>query len=250
MVNVGGTRNLIKFILSCNSGVQLHYVSTAFIVGRAGVNFGETEFDLSQRFNNTYEQSKFETERLIRRFIKNGKLTAMIYRPSIVVGDYVNGITNNFRMFYQPFRTLSFELLKEIPVMQNTRLNLIPCDKAALAIYLLSTNFRNKKVYHIISPKPVKIMNLMQFASNFFGYQPPKYMSPNKFNKYKLTPVLRKIIEPYFPYFTFQSRFRFENAKRDLKKAGYSFPEINNLFLRKIFRFAVKKRYIRVKGKT
>lgn len=116
-INVNGTKSLLEFALSCKENGQFryfHHISTVAVAGGKKGIFYEKELDVGQSFNNTYEQSKFETEKIIEKYRKKG-LPIIVYRPAIITGDAVSGYTSNFRMFYQPLHLLCFELFKEIP---------------------------------------------------------------------------------------------------------------------------------------
>jgi thioester reductase-like protein len=243
-VNVQGTKNICNFALKCKNLNKLNYVSTAFISGNFRGRFSEKDYDKSQEFNNTYEQSKFEAEREIHKFIKKG-LKVAVYRPSIIVGQYKTGKTNNFRMFYQPFRTLSLNILERIPITINTKLNLIACDTVAKAIYILSKNYNNSDVYHIVSPRSIPIMDLMKFASKFFGYKEPDYTALKKFNLSSLNPVQKSLINPYIPYFNFCASFDSQYTQKKLRKVKYRFPHINKNFIIRQFKFCEKAGYIK-----
>ncbi len=243
-VNVEGTRKILEFAQRCPNLSKFHYLSSAFIAGRFEGCFSENDFNFGQKFNNTYEQSKFEAEQLIRNF-GNGSFIIQIYRPSIIVGDYHLGLTNNFRMFYQPFRSLSLGYFNEIPIHKETLLNIIPCDAVAEAIFCLSQS-RNKKArtYHIVSPQNLPIMHLMNFASSYFGYKAPKYVDLLEFNLGDLTTVQRKILEPYIPYFNFRAIFSGVETFEELISVGYSFPKIDDFFLTRLFKYCCDVGYI------
>ena len=100
-VNVEGTENLFEFACRCSKLSKVNYIISTFIAGNNKGRFSENDLNRGQRFNNTYEQSKFEAELLLNRY-KNKDFKIVVYRPSIVVGEYASGMTNNFKGF--PFR--------------------------------------------------------------------------------------------------------------------------------------------------
>jgi thioester reductase-like protein len=91
-VNVEGTREVVRFLQEAPRLEALHYVSTAYVSGRATGTFRETDLDLGQSFKNHYEETKFLAEVEV---VKSG-LPSTIYRPSIVVGDSRTGETAKF----------------------------------------------------------------------------------------------------------------------------------------------------------
>lgn len=243
LVNVEGTKNIVHFARGVKKLRKINYISTAFVAGNYSGIFKECNLNLYQEFNNTYEQSKFEAEVMLRKYSK--QLSVVIYRPSIVVGEYRTGITNNFRMFYQPFRTLSLEAFDKIPVNKKTKLNIISCDAVAKAIYLISTNYHHPSTYHIVSPKSISITKLMNFASEFFCYKQPKFVALEDFKSSKYSPVYRKMLESYIPYFNFKATFGCKQTLACLKKLNYVYPEINDQFLGRLFNFCLQSGYIK-----
>lgn len=87
--NVGGTRNVVELVNRHN--FRLYHVSTAYVAGDAGGQFGEDDLDVGQGFHNSYERSKFLAEQVVR-----GECVApyTILRPSIIVGGHEAGTPN------------------------------------------------------------------------------------------------------------------------------------------------------------
>lgn len=243
LFNVGGTKNIMDFSSRCSCLQKFHYISTAFIAGTFKGMFSECDLDVGQGFNNTYEQSKFEAELLVREYY-NSRFHIAIYRPSIVVGEYATGETNNFNMFYQPFRSLSLGYFEKIPIDPETVLNLIPCDAAAKAIALLGAEVRNNCVFHIISPVNTPINDLMNCASRYIGYENPKFVKLHNFNPDSLGIYKRKIIDPYIPFFNFKSVFDARKTFEALLGSGFTYPLINDGFINRLLEFSIQKGYI------
>jgi len=235
-----------KFAYSCNKFTKLNYISTAFVVGNSRIQFTEADLNTNQDFNNTYEKSKYEAELLARDFIKKG-LKIAIYRPSIVVGDYLSGETTNFRMFYKPFRSLSLGLFAELPLNKDGYLNLIPVDYAARAIFTLAENEDSAEVYHIVNPRHFSLLYLMNFAADFLGYKNPKFISLGEFNSSRLTTVQKKILKIYLPYFTYGALFCSKKTQKILARHRFFYPETSKGFLKRIFNFCIKSGYFNCK---
>ena len=84
-INVNGTRAVIDFARAAQDRGSLDHfihVSTAFVAGRHRGVFREDQLDVGQTFRNTYEQTKWEGEQLIR----GSGLDYTIFRPSIIHG--------------------------------------------------------------------------------------------------------------------------------------------------------------------
>lgn len=91
--NVNSTERIVKF---ANKGKlkEIHYVSTLAVSGYSTGNiytvFTEDDFNCGQLFISNYEKTKFEAEKLIRKFFdENG--TGRIYRSSHIAADLENG---------------------------------------------------------------------------------------------------------------------------------------------------------------
>ena len=91
--NVDSTAELLRLAQLCAarhaSEFRFNHVSTAYICGRREGRLLESELGVGQSFWNGYEQSKLESEGLVRAVM--GDLRATVYRPSQVVGDAARG---------------------------------------------------------------------------------------------------------------------------------------------------------------
>ncbi|WP_433333445.1 SDR family oxidoreductase [Spirillospora sp. CA-294931] len=85
-VNVEGTRQVLDLAAAADQPV-LHHVSTAFVAGsRPDGVIDEVGEDTAEEFENPYEQSKADGERLVRDWAHQGG-TAVVHRPTILVSD-------------------------------------------------------------------------------------------------------------------------------------------------------------------
>jgi nucleoside-diphosphate-sugar epimerase len=105
-VNVEGTRRMLELATDVSArgrGLRrFAHVSTAYVAGTHRGVFGETDLECGQGFHNSYERSKWEAERLVRRHAE--RLPVQVMRPSVVVGDELSGWTASFNVIYQPLR--------------------------------------------------------------------------------------------------------------------------------------------------
>src|SRR5258708_5429202 len=79
-INVEGTRNVLDFLQEAPRFSRLHYVSTAYVSGRAKGLFRESDLDVGQGFKNHYEETKFQAEVEVVR----SRVPRTIYRPGAV----------------------------------------------------------------------------------------------------------------------------------------------------------------------
>jgi hypothetical protein len=129
----------------------------------------ETELDVGQTPGNDYERSKIESEQAVRAADFLDVLT--VYRPSIIVGDLVNGFTNTFHGFYKPLRIVqpfveaflqasleSGSLLDVLGMSGSECKNLVPVDwvSAVMARIILDPS-RHGTTYHLTSTRPTSV---------------------------------------------------------------------------------------------
>lgn len=166
--NVQGTAHVLE--LCRTAGIRrLHHVSTAYVCGLRRGRVLETELDVGQTPGNDYERSKIEAERLVRAADWFDVRT--VYRPSIIVGDLVNGFTNTFHGFYKPLRIVqpfiepfvqasleSGSLLDVLGMTGQERKNLVPVDwvSAVLSRIILDPALHGS-TYHLTSTRPTGV---------------------------------------------------------------------------------------------
>jgi thioester reductase-like protein len=141
-INVEGTRRVLDFAVDCkndNPGfVRVDYVSTAFVAGIKPGSVSESDLNRGQGFANAYEQTKYESELLVREYFD--RLPIAIERPSIVVGDSRNGFTPHFKVLYWPLLLLAKNILPFIPCNPKAHLDIVPVDYVSKGLYAILTH--------------------------------------------------------------------------------------------------------------
>ncbi len=246
-INVTGTQNMLEFAMKCRqdgSFNSFHHVSTVAIMGKSGGVFYENELDKNQRFNNTYEQSKFEAEKLVNRYREKG-LSVSVYRPSIITGDSTTGEVSNFQMLYQPLHIISLEIFNKIPANKEMDYNLVPVDYVARAISLISSVSDNNKNYHLTNPNTITLDFLLDVASSYFGFKKPKIMISKEFNFKTLKGFRRKVLNPYLPYLNHEKVvFDTRNFDKAISGKGFSWPAVDKDLLLRLFGYCADVNYI------
>ncbi len=245
-INLDGTKNILKLAESCPNLKKFNYISTAFVAGDWSCSFSENDFDLHQKFNNNYEKSKFEAELFIRRK-KYKNFEILIFRPSIILGDYTRGRTTNFKMFYEPLRIFSKEILKVAPADVGCLHNIIPVDLAARAICVLGNNARGG-TYHIVNPCDTKAGYFVDLAAKFFNYKNPEFIPLKQFNFQDLTPVQHSLIKVFIPYFNYKAKFLSDRTQAMLRRYHFCYPEISTDYFERIFQFCLTSGFIKRKS--
>jgi len=253
-VNVAGTKNVLECCALCKKRGHLkkvNHISTAFIAGTHKGTFKERDLDVGQRFNNTYEESKFDGEKTVNKFRADG-LDIDIYRPGIILGRYSDGMTTKLKMLYQPLRFLAMELIKKIPVSDNNKAYLLNVDVTAKAIHSIANATKGEnKNYHIIYPNNKTSHYILRIASDYFGFPAPKMVNRESFNWEKeFTPAQRMMIAPYLPYFNCKIRFAVDNSISKLKDSSFKYPEFDEENLKRLFAYCHKVGFIKKRSKN
>lgn len=186
--NVDGTRNVLNFASGVKNLELVLDTSTAYVAGtERGVAY-EDELYGRSGFNNPYEQSKFEGERIAREYIRDG-FPVIVVRPSIVVGDSKTGEISGFDMVYGPWRAA--KVAKDIFVRKNgenmnkdgrievpvrmqgrdsSRMNIIPVDYVVDMMARLAQNKENiGKIFHLTNPAYTTLGFLRDAICDYLG---------------------------------------------------------------------------------
>lgn len=260
-VNVSSTQAILDFVhfaqIRQRTKINLHYVSTAYVVGDTESIVSPHDINLDVPFKNTYEQSKAEAEVLARKACND--LHCVIYRPSIIVGDSWTGETSSFNVIYAPAKFLARGLLKVVPGLPYAPFDIVPVDYVADAIAVLSKfEFRSGSSFHLCAGvgEEVTLLELLDYLFLSMNrtvsgsYVQPPFLSPElmnvihqsvnvalegvrsieKFLGVKLD-VLQKIL-PYFSYMIRNPRFDTSDTISILKGVMDPPPAFNQYALR------------------
>ena len=247
-VNVGGTRRMLEFATLAQERGGLHryaQVSTAYVAGMHTGRFTEDDLDVGQEFRNTYEQSKFESEKLIRE--QAGHLPWIVLRPSIIVGDQSSGWTSAFNVMYWPLRALSTGLFRAVPAMPESPLDIVSIDYVADAIYELAEcpqDSAHKTFLLTASEDATNFGEIVSLASRYFRKPEPEAVPPSEFNigPGSLSDAAMEAIRVYFPYFAIATKFDNARTRARLAQAGIHCPPLRE-YLHRLLDFATKSRW-------
>jgi len=247
-INVSGTRNVLDFALRCKKKGRFNFfyhVSTVGVAGKTGGVFHEDSLDVSQRFYNTYEQTKFEAEKLIDVYKGKG-LSIAVFRPGIITGNSITNEVNAYQMVYQILHILSQELFDELPVNRGLRSGFVPVDYVAKAISLVSSNGSSAKTYHLVNPNVISFEFFLDIASGYFGFRKPLLVSEKQYDYDRLLWFQKRLIDPCLPYLVHKNIvFDSRNFESAVRREGFNWPDIDRGFLIKLFKFCNKTGYIK-----
>ena len=174
-INVAGTRRVLEFAELCRDrgGIRrFAYVSTAYVAGDHPGRFGEDQLDVGQGFRNSYEHSKFEAERLVRRCAY--ELPVQIFRPSIIVGEQSSGWTASFNVLYPPLKGFEAGAYPALPARPDTPVDVVPVDYVADAIFELAERpAEHEEVNHLVAGERATTVGLARRARRALLRSPP-----------------------------------------------------------------------------
>jgi thioester reductase-like protein len=251
--NLEGTRRVLelaKFAQKSGQPGRFNYVGTAYIAGKRRGIIYEQEFTHSRGFHNTYEQSKYEAEALVRQAMQDGPVS--IYRPSIIIGNSRTGETSNFKAFYWPIRAYALGQMKVLPGLASCRIDLVPVDYVASAVIHLSNQAEAiGGCYHLTAGREnlTELGEIVAAAVDFFKIKRPYIIHPAFLRLAEGWPgrlllndrALKtlKLGEPYYPYFATNLEYDTRQAFAVLEPAGICAPPVRNFFER-LFRYCLE----------
>lgn len=245
LVNVKGTRHMLRFAENCSSLNRFHYVSTCYVSGRYAGEFSENDLQKGQTFNNFYEETKYLAELEVQKCMASG-LPATVYRPSIVVGNSRTGATQKYD---GPYFIIQWILRQPayaiVPIIGDTnrcQVNLIPSDFLIDAIsHLSSLELSRDKVYQLCSPDPPTVSELLAILEDATERKLVRVPLPKLIAKgaLKYVPGVYRLmrIEPEaIEYFVHPTRYSCDHMLHDLKGTDIACPPFSS-YARNLVKF-------------
>ena len=153
--NVLGTANVLTLARAAHADHGLEralHVSTAYVAGRRTGEIGEEDLSDRSGFDNDYERTKYEAERLVREAAMD--LPVTVARPGMIVGDSRTGEIATFNTFYVLLRRYLTHPTHFVPVSRKLRVNIVPVDHVADAIVQLLMDPRAEgRTVHLTAPR-------------------------------------------------------------------------------------------------
>jgi thioester reductase-like protein len=237
LVNIEGTRNVLDFARGLPDLRALHYVSTCYVSGRFGGTFLESDLEKGQVFNNFYESTKFEAERLVRARMKDG-LPAVIYRPSIVVGDSRTGATRKYDGPYFVIQWLLRQgksaLLPRLGDPSKFTINLVPSNYVLDAMVRLSQQPSSiGQTFQLADPRPYTIGKIVDILARDCERSLIQIPLPKNFAKFAVSAVpglegWLGIPRGALDYFVHPTRYDTSETLRSLQGTGIECPDFSS----------------------
>lgn len=239
-INCGGTRRMLAIARQCADSGRLErfvYLGTSSVSGRRAGQIHEHELEMGQTFFNTYEQSKCESERIVRDHFRT--LPCTVFRPSIIIGDSRTGMTTTFNVIYIPLRLVQKGLLTAIPGTPATTLDLVPIDWVDDAmVAILRRSDSAGKVYHITAgpDRAARLGEVVARAAAYFDARTPlahprtvSYIGREEFDRRRHAKsgreeALMSQLDTLLPYVSIDRLFDSANTDAALAGTGLAFP--------------------------
>jgi thioester reductase-like protein len=254
-VNCGGTRRVLALARRGAASGKLKrfvYIGTSSVSGRREGVVTEDELEAGQRFFNTYEQSKCESERIVRDHF--GEIPAVIFRPSIIIGDSRTGATSSFNVIYIPLRLVQRGLLSFVPGTPGTKLDLVPIDWVDdVIVHIMGREESIGKVCHVTAgpDRAASLGDVVLHATAYFDRHTPlaaprsmEFVTEEEFaRRRKLTrgreEALLGQLDTLLPYVSIDRLFDSRNTEALLAGSGITFPRFST-YAEKIFAYCLK----------
>jgi thioester reductase-like protein len=246
-INLEGTRRMLEFaeLTRERGGLDCYgHLSTAYVAGTHAGRFSERDLDVGQTFHNSYEQSKFEAEQLVR---SHDGLPAKILRPSIVVGDRSSGWTAAFNVLYWPLRAFARGMFTAIPGVSSAPVDVVSIDYVADAVHALcETSGGSGETYHLTAGSQAStIGEIAGLASRYFRRPQPKVLPPAEFAARTCTAAETSALDAsraYFPYFSIDTVFEDAATRARLEPEGILASPLSD-YLERLLDFATRSRW-------
>ncbi|MDD3117602.1 MAG: SDR family oxidoreductase, partial [Victivallales bacterium] len=186
-INYQGTMKMLELARRLQVK-EFHYVSTAYVAGKR-VGVAKEDELINSGFNNSYENSKFDSETMVR---KSG-LNFTIYRPSIIVGRLSDGKVRRPLAFYRILEFMAklkkhhcaklkldptawMEMDLRFETYPSETVYFVPIDYVQRAIFSLFSKPVCNKTYHITGNSPVSVHDIARNISNTLKIRGVKVM--------------------------------------------------------------------------
>jgi len=171
-VNLEGTKNVLAFASRCPRLKAFVALSTVHVAGkRTGIIY-EEELDHTSGFVNSYEQSKYEAELLLRESMS--ALPISVLRLSTVLGS-TTGEVRRMAAIHHALRLYYNSLAPMIPGKQDSLVDLIAVDYAAGAVeHFAVEDFLAGRTFHICGGEnALTLARLLELTREaFLRYRP------------------------------------------------------------------------------
>lgn len=219
-VNIDGTRGVLELAAECRRLRRMCHWSSATVSGKRKGIILEEELDEGQRFNNFYEETKFEAEKLAAAARR--RLPITIFRPSIIVGDSRTGEIDKFDgPYYLMVLIVQGPLDVHLPLPGRgvAPMHLVPIDYVVDAAYALSLDERAAGgTFHLVDPNPFAARQVYELVAERAHKKRPRGFIPTGVAKTLLrTPGLERLARAPLAFLESFDHLAFYNCRHTLR---------------------------------
>lgn len=230
-VNVDGTRHVLNFARELPNLQRLGHMSTTAVSGDHEGPFREDDYDVGQNFHNTYEETKFRAEGLVRE--ARGELPVVIFRPTIVVGHSETGEIEKIDGPYYLFRAIERNMHLVLPDTGTALCHVEPVDFVADAwVTLFEHEAAPGNCYHLADPDPPTYREFVERVCDRWDKPRPKiYLPPALVEAaFRLPGVesLTGVPAASLPYTHLNREYPADRANALLDEAGIRCPPVED----------------------
>jgi thioester reductase-like protein len=256
LTNVTGTANVLAFCEALGIRQFLH-VSTAYVCGKRTGHMLESELNVGQEFANCYEESKVESEEMVRaaKFIND--LT--VFRPAIIIGDSRTGLTFSYHNFYWMLQ-LAYSLVNGMSEKDFTgkfpaqvvkfnidgteRKNLVPVDWVSEAMSRIIVDPKlHGETYHLTPRIPVNMRLVLDVVEETVGFYGTGFYGAGerRAGASEAEELFHQQMAVYQSYWRDDPTFDSSNTQRALP--DYRCPHVDRPMLARLSQVAIESRF-------
>jgi len=188
--NYHGTANVVDFAITSDIK-EFHYVSTAYVCGKASEKVTEDQLDVGQELRNDYEQSKFDAEKLVRA--AKGFRSVTVFRPAVIIGDSKTGYTSTYHGLFLYLRLISMLVPQQqqdetgkritpirLPMSGDEPRNLVTVDWVSSVIaHVVGTPDAHGATFHLTPQECTTPSQVIDSCCNYFNSEGVVYAGAN-----------------------------------------------------------------------
>ena len=246
-VNTNGTRHALELAADCHSLERFVFVSTAFVAGRMTGSVAERDNGSAAGWVNTYEQSKYEAEALVRE----SGLPWLVLRPSTVVCDGLDGRVGQFNVVHRALRLYHHGLAAMMPGRNESPVDVVTSDYVgdAIARLALHADLAGRTVHLCAGARALPLGELLDITYGVWAAAPgwkrrsierPALADAETYHLFESTveetgdPMLRRVIHSlshFVPHLALEKRFETRGADALL---GHPAPRVRDYWRRMV----------------
>lgn len=280
VTNALGTFQALQFASRIRAKT-FFYVSTAYICGNRQGTVCEDELEAGQRFKNSYEESKFRAEHLVKEWALEFNIKTVIFRPSIIIGSSLDGKALNFSGYNHLARAFSRQrnnILKQlrlnpeyfvnsgigvdkdhvilpvrIPCSTNASVNLVTIDHVITTMLKIAAKPASVgKVFHITNPSPPQGRRLFEMSAEIMKIKGVSFVDdraellsnpPENRILARYEQRIDREISQYVPYLKIEPHFDDSNVRQVLGDDYTPPPIIDQCLIKTLFDYAESVRW-------